>query len=183
MNYRNRIVGEADVPPEELLANPWNWRVHPKHQQDALQAIVQTVGWVQRVIVNKRTGHVVDGHLRVAMAIKRQEPTIPVSYVSLTQAEEKLALATFDAITALAQTDEDKLRELLESIDADGDIADALAALHPTPPDVDDAPSEDAPPPDTGTLGVLVTFSDEAAQAAGYDELVQMGYNVRVVNT
>lgn len=183
MNYRNRIVGQDNVAPDQLLANPWNWRVHPKHQHDALQALVENVGWIQRVIVNQRTGHVVDGHLRVAMAIRRLEPTIPVSYVNLTEAEEKLALATFDAITALAQTDEDKLRELLEGIDADGDIADALAALHPPPAEDTDEASSDDPPPDTGTLGVLVTFADEEAQAAGYDELTQMGFSVRVVNT
>lgn len=182
MNYRNRIVGHDNVEPDQLLANPWNWRIHPKHQQEALQALVENVGWIQRVVVNRRTGHVVDGHLRVAMAIKRLEPTIPVSYVELTEAEEKLALATFDAITGLAQTDDAMLRELLDSIQADGDIAEALAALHPPAPQ-DDDPDDGQADPDAGTLGVLVTFPDEEAQAAGYDELTQMGFSVRVVNT
>ena len=27
--WRNRIVGSGDEPPEQLLANPANWRLHP----------------------------------------------------------------------------------------------------------------------------------------------------------
>ena len=31
---KNRIVGQEEVNPEELLAHPFNWRVHPKEQQN-----------------------------------------------------------------------------------------------------------------------------------------------------
>jgi hypothetical protein len=34
-------------------------------QEAALAGILGQVGWVQQVLVNRRTGHVVDGHLRV----------------------------------------------------------------------------------------------------------------------
>ena len=34
----NRIVGTGEEAPDQLLANPRNWRVHPKAQQDALAA-------------------------------------------------------------------------------------------------------------------------------------------------
>lgn len=87
--WKSRIVGEDDVDPEELLANPMNWRVHPKHQQKALEDMLNEVGWVQRVIVNQQTGHVVDGHARVTLALRREEPTIPVLYVDLSLEEEK----------------------------------------------------------------------------------------------
>ena len=58
--FQSRIVGEGFEAPDQLLANPLNWRRHPKNQQDALEAMLRTVGWVQRVIVNKTTGHIVD---------------------------------------------------------------------------------------------------------------------------
>ena len=67
--WKNRIVGSGEEAPDQLLANPANWRVHPKVQQQALAGILGQVGWVQQVLVNRRTGHVVDGHLRVALAI------------------------------------------------------------------------------------------------------------------
>jgi hypothetical protein len=34
--WRNRITGTGEEAPDQLLANPANWRTHPKAQQDAL---------------------------------------------------------------------------------------------------------------------------------------------------
>src|SRR4030042_875598 len=36
-NWRNRIIGEGEEPPDQLLANPGNWRIPPQAQQDALE--------------------------------------------------------------------------------------------------------------------------------------------------
>lgn len=115
--WKNRIVGEGEENPEQLLANPSNWRIHPKHQQDALEAVLNEVGWVQRVIVNQRTAHVVDGHLRVSLALRRDEKTVPVLYVDLSEQEEALILATIDPLSALAATDKEKLDELLREVE------------------------------------------------------------------
>lgn len=68
-DWRNRIVGYGMEDADQLLANPANWRIHPKHQQDALSGVLNEIGWVQNILVNKTTGHVVDGHLRAALAI------------------------------------------------------------------------------------------------------------------
>ena len=125
--WRNRIVGEGDEDPEQLLANPKNWRIHPSQQQVAVGTVLDTVGWIQRVIVNQRTGHVVDGHIRVSLAISRQEPSIPVLYVDLTPEEEALMLTTLDPLAAMAQTDREKLADLMLEIDAsDQRVADLL---------------------------------------------------------
>src|SRR5690606_4570024 len=55
-NWQNRIVGSGEEAPDQLLANPANWRIHPQAQQDALAGVLSEVGWVQQVIVNQRTG-------------------------------------------------------------------------------------------------------------------------------
>jgi ParB-like chromosome segregation protein Spo0J len=117
--WRNRIVGHGTEAPDQLLANPYNWRVHPKQQRRALAAALTEVGWVQSVIVNRRTGHVVDGHLRIALALERGEPEVPVVYVDLSEDEERLVLATLDPIGALALGDGDKLGELLAALQVD----------------------------------------------------------------
>jgi hypothetical protein len=98
--WRNRIVGSGEEAPDQLLANPANRRIHPKAQQDALAGALDAVGWVQQVLVNRRTGFVVDGHARVALALSRGEATVPVLYVDLAPEEEALVLATLDPIGA-----------------------------------------------------------------------------------
>lgn len=123
---RSRIVGEGDEAPDQLLANPLNWRRHPKAQQDALEGMLRTVGWVQRVIVNKRTGHIVDGHLRVEVALRRSEERVPVLYVDLSEEEEKVVLAAIDPIGGLAETDQGMLDALLEGIKTGDDDLDAF---------------------------------------------------------
>ena len=77
--WQNRIVGHADVAPDQLVANPSNWRLHGKAQQAALAGALDEVGWVQQVIVNQQTGHLIDGHLRVELARAANEP-VPVVY-------------------------------------------------------------------------------------------------------
>ena len=115
-NWRNRIIGIEDVAPDSLLANPANWRIHPKHQQDALEGVLNEVGWVQQVIVNQRTGNLINGHLHVTLAMRRNKATIPVNYVDLSPEEESLILATLDPLSALAATDTEKLDALLRDV-------------------------------------------------------------------
>jgi len=124
--WASRIVGQGEEPPDQLLANPLNWRIHPKHQQDALESVLDEVGWVQNVVVNQTTGHVIDGHLRISLAQRREEPMVPVVYVELSEDEERLMLAALDPLAAMAAVDEDKLSELLRSVEAKSDGVQAL---------------------------------------------------------
>ena len=115
--WKNRIVGHGEEAPDQLLASPWNgWKVHTAEQQDEVAKVLETVGWVQRVIVNRRTGHVVDGHLRVQLALSRDEETVPVTYVDVSEAEEKLLIAVLDPLAAMSARDDEKLAELTEDI-------------------------------------------------------------------
>lgn len=124
--WRNRIVGHGEENPEQLLANPRNFRIHPKPQQDALLGVIRQVGIVDEVLVNQATGFVVNGHLRVAMAISERQPTIPVKYVDLTEEEEALILATFDPISAMAATDKEQLDALLREVSTEDAAVQAM---------------------------------------------------------
>lgn len=128
--WRNSIVGDGEESPEQLLAHPQNPKIHPGTQQAALSGALSRVGWLTRVIVNQRTGHVLDGHARVAMAISRGERLVPVSYVDVDPADEALVLATFDPIGAMAVTDAAMFDELLKDIETDDQaILDMLETL------------------------------------------------------
>ena len=154
VDIRSRIVGHGEEAPDQLLANPANWRIHPKAQQDAMKGILDQVGWVQSVIVNRTTGHLVDGHLRVSLALREDLPTIPVAYVELSLAEEALVLATLDPLSALAVTDKEKLAELLAEVSTDS--AELTAVLS-----------------NLGNDGSGMTATERLAEWAGMPEFTQ----------
>lgn len=116
--WRNRIVGHAVVPAKNLLANPLNWRCHPDPQQAAMRGVLEEIGWCDEVIVNKTTGFVIDGHMRVGIA-SSQDLDVPVTYVELTSEEEAKVLAVYDHIGTGATVDTDKLGTLLRSFETD----------------------------------------------------------------
>lgn len=129
--WRDRIVGFERVAPDQLLANPRNWRTHPGSQRDALRGSLDEVGWVDAIMVNRTTGHVVDGHARIEEALTNGEATVPVLVVELDEREEAIVLATFDPIGAMAETDGQRLAELLDDaqVSDDSDLRELLESL------------------------------------------------------
>ena len=114
--WQNRITRYGEAAPGQLVANDKNWRTHPQAQQDALEGALRKVGIVQNVVVNERSGKMIDGHLRVQMAISSGQPTVPITYVNLSDEEEALILATIDPVTGLAGTDQKLLDSLITDI-------------------------------------------------------------------
>lgn len=159
--WRNRIVGEDSLPAADIIPNPRNWRLHPQSQQEAMAAILGDVGWVQRIIVNRTTGHLLDGHLRVAQAAERGE-MVPVLYVDLSEDEESLVLATLDPLGAMAERDAGAMTALLDSIATENDVLTSLLAsmreqeAMEIPEGADDAPEPpDEPITQPGDLWLL----------------------------
>ena len=140
--WQNRIVGHAVVPAKDLLANPGNWRIHPTEQQQALAKVLDKVGWVQDVVVNRTSGFIVDGHLRTVLAAEENQQ-VPVAYVELSEAEENLILATFDQITGMAVPDAEKLAALMSDVQTDfPDLSDMLDRIGRSSEDEEPPPAE-----------------------------------------
>jgi hypothetical protein len=164
--WRNRIIGSGVEDPAQLLANPFNFRYHPEHQQKALAGVLEEIGWIQEVVVNQRTGHLIDGHLRVTLAMRDGE-NIPVKYVDLSEHEEKIALASMDPISALATQDQGILDDLVEQIGAVWIEGDSRNAKELAPGEYDLLFS--CPP-----YADLEVYSDNPADIStlGYDEFL-----------
>lgn len=118
--WATKIVGEGEEAPDQLLPNFQNIRIHPRFQREALSEVMQQLGWIQRVIVNRRTGRLIDGHLRVELALANEQGSVPVTYVDLSEEEERLAIATYDPLGEYARYEKDRVRELMDTLDARG---------------------------------------------------------------
>lgn len=181
--WRSRIVDSGMVDAATLTANPRNARKHPPAQRAALKGVLSEVGWVGRVIVNRTTGLIVDGHLRVDEASKRGEQ-VPVDWVELDEAEEAMILALYDPIGALAETDQAALDDLLGSIETANDDVLALIAELQTAGDDDpgtgfagDAATDDMPV----IYGVSIVCSSEEAQRDLLDRFEKEGLECRAL--
>lgn len=143
INWQNRITGSGFEEPDQIMANPFNFRQHPKHQKDALDGVLNEIGWIQEVIINRTTGHLIDGHLRVELAMQRGE-RVPVKYVDLDEKEEKIALACIDPISQLAEQDQAMLDQLIEDIGTvqDDNASAFLDSLLSDGPPIDEVEDE-----------------------------------------
>ena len=124
LTWEDHIVSLERKAPADLLAHPGNWRVHPPAQRVTMAAAFDEVGKVAPLIENQRSEAkgwppdsdpvLLDGHLRLELALERGEETLPVVVVDLTERQEQLALATLDPIGAQAEADPKLLAALLE---------------------------------------------------------------------
>lgn len=105
----------VSVNPRDLKENPKNWRVHGQRQRNTYKAFQNKHGWLGLVIFNLRTGHLLDGHMRVDEAIKADLPYVPVLIKDVPEEEENEILATLDNIGLLAQKNVQALDSLLKA--------------------------------------------------------------------
>lgn len=124
-HWRNRIVGYGEEDADQLVAHPLNWRIHPRNQQALIADILDEVGFVAEVMVNRRTGRVVDGHMRVMVAMERGEK-VPVRYIDVSEEEEEKILATFDPVGALAFRDDNNYQDIMSRISAEEEALKAF---------------------------------------------------------
>jgi hypothetical protein len=115
-DWVNRITGYGEEEPEQLLANGLNPRRHDRHQREVMEALLREVGFVQDIIVNTTTGNLIDGHMRVELAIRAGQRLVPVKYVELPPEQEAKVIATLDATTDLAEADPEAFEALLREV-------------------------------------------------------------------
>jgi len=138
------------IAPDDVNANSLNWREHPADQLESLDAALDGVGWAGVCLVNDRRvddgwlplpdgehkhadgepcNHavptIVDGHARQTIATKRGSKMLAM-LKSWTPDQERFILASHDSITAMATTNAQKLKALLDLAKASTPKAQAL---------------------------------------------------------
>lgn len=117
MGWNWRVVERGFANPRELVAHPRNYKIHSNMQTDAAMGVLDSIGWIDDVKVNRRTGFIVNGHLRVTAALKAGQTSIPVSWLDLDEDEELLALATFDPLGHVYyQSDKEAIAQLVADL-------------------------------------------------------------------
>lgn len=117
-NFRSRVKELRHVPAKHLKANPKNWRTHDSLQQEAFNAVLDEVGFAGAVIAYENSDDelvIIDGHMRTEQADKEK---IPVLILDVSEEEADLLLATYDPIGTMAESDAERLAELLQGVTA-----------------------------------------------------------------
>lgn len=149
--WANKIVEYGEADPKTLIEHPANFKIHTAFQSAVISGSLRELGWIQDITVSKRSGRILDGHLRVALALKEKQPTVPVKYVDLDEAQEHEAILLIDPTAALAEIDKDLLdRCLRETQSGETAIQQFLADLaeqngNDYSPDKGEDPPEDFP--------------------------------------
>ena len=98
------IVGHGEEDPRTLLPYPLNPKIHTAEQDAVVEASLRELGWLKSVLKNLTTGHILDGHERIELAVLRGERAVPLEYVRIPAADEPKALMVLDPSGQLART-------------------------------------------------------------------------------
>lgn len=150
MAIRDRIVDFRRVLARDLLANPKNWRTHPKAQRDALKGVLDEIGYADALLARETPEglQLIDGHLRADTTPNME---VPVLIVDLDEAEADKLLAVLDPLAAMAQPNQDALLGLLQEVEfgsaAVKDMLEALAngETQPMPDNLGQTDPDDVP--------------------------------------
>jgi hypothetical protein len=179
MEIRDRIKELRRVRAGDLRPNPRNWRTHPPAQQDALRGVLAEIGFASALLVRELDDgslQIIDGHLRAETA---PDAFVPVLVLDVDEAEAAKLLATFDSLTAMAETNTEALNGLLADIDIDsGPVRQMLDKLSKQAGQLRALvapinPIEKAIPE---LFQIVVECEGEAQQQALFERLTQEGY-------
>jgi hypothetical protein len=116
----------VEMSRSDITEAPYNPRIITDASKKTLQDKITAVGLLQPVVGNKRTGHLVSGHQRLASldALERRgDYLLDVSVIDVDEQTEKEMNVFFNNPSAGGEWDLDKLAELILAANIDfGDL-------------------------------------------------------------
>jgi hypothetical protein len=126
------------LDPTTLAPNDLNWKKHPSAQRRALSEFMGELEektktenrpglpWVGAALFNKRTGRLLDGHMRQTEAIERGDTFMPVLVIDVDEVTENLILRYLDEIGAMYKHDDEAQALLEQQLQVESDVLRAL---------------------------------------------------------
>jgi DNA modification methylase len=131
---RDRIREFRRVRAGSVLDNPRNWRRHSKSQAAALRGLLKEIGFASALLVRELADGrlmLIDGHLRAHTA---PDMEMPVLILDVTEEEADKLLATLDPLAAMAESDSERLKNLLQRVKTDSSAVEELLRCTAGPP-------------------------------------------------
>lgn len=189
MGVRNRIKELRWVRARDVQANPKNWRTHPSFQRQALQAVLDEVGFADALVARELADgslELIDGHLRAEML---PDDKLPVLVLDVDEAEADKLLVSLDPLASLAQCNTEAVTALVSRLRSESaelqsvfdhlPSGESLAELAATPKET--APTAPPDTPVVTSFQIIVECRDEADQRGLYERLAGEGYSCRVL--
>jgi ParB-like chromosome segregation protein Spo0J len=185
MHIRDRIKELRRVAASELRPNARNWRTHPDAQRDALRGLLAEVGYADALLARELDDgslELIDGHLR---AETTPDAVLPVLVLDVSADEADKILLTHDPLAAMAGVDQQRLEELLTSVEFISpqleqlldDLAQQAAHRDEAFGGSSDRPAVTIPQ----SWQVIVECASEEDQQAVYQRMREEGYRCRVL--
>lgn len=184
--YRNRIKRLDWIAAKLIDGAPWNWRDHPDNQRSAVVGSLEELGIYDAQLVREVGDRfeLIDGHLREDIYSQiGPETLIPCIVTDLTEEEARKANATHDPLAALAESNADKLAELMHTLDVQSDdlrkMLDNLAGQAGLLDPPEKGPVEE--PEILEIYQVVLTCKGEDHQRELYERFKAEGLEVKLV--
>jgi len=122
--------------PATLIPHPSNYRQHGAFQRKAFNTTLKAMGWLEPLVANRITRHVLDGHLRQDDATaNRPDEKVPVIWIEIEEAKETAAIGVINKIREMASSDAALEERLALDIEReDEEVARALFAIEQAEP-------------------------------------------------
>lgn len=174
---------ETEVHRSELKKAPYNPRKISVTAKRRLRRGLKTLGLLQPIVWNKRTGNIVGGHQRLGqidMLYGTPDYKLRVAAVELTDKQEREANVLLNNPNVMGEWEEKLLAELVEG-DFDAMLAgfddDDLAKIL-------DEPDDDAPDQSSQlqtSFDVIITCDSEDHQVTVLEECAEKGWQCRAL--
>jgi hypothetical protein len=118
---RNRIKSHRRVRAGDLVPHELNFRLHPEPQRAALEALYAEVGFARSLLAYELPDgrlKLIDGHLRRDLD---PDMEVDVEVLDVNDDEARALLLSIDPLAALAETQEQIHRRLLEITPTDSE--------------------------------------------------------------